>query len=119
MAIATPAWPEFNMYDVREPCERMGMCYPDDHLWEVLNSYDYRKMWGLSVEEGSAWEMCATTPHLFLQMDFTNNAGIKLAPLLDSGLPVLIYNGDKDYICNWYGARDWTDALVWNNQAHF
>jgi len=36
--ILTPMFPEFNVYDIREPCVTPGLCYPDDHLWEVLNS---------------------------------------------------------------------------------
>ena len=48
-----------------------------------------------------------------LTFDGGASYGYKLAPLLDSGLPVLIYNGDQDYICNWMGGVKWTDALVW------
>ena len=33
MTIVSPGLPDFNVYDIREPCERMGLCYPDDHLW--------------------------------------------------------------------------------------
>jgi len=99
ISIATPGWPEFNLYDVREPCETMGLCYPDDKLWMALNSYDYREVFGIAAEQ--PWEMCATFPHLFLMMDFNNMWGYALAPVLDAGLPVLVYNGDKDYICNW------------------
>jgi len=50
---------------------------------------------------------------LTLLSDFNKSWGYKLAPLLDAGLPVLIYNGDKDYLCNIVGAEMWTDALVW------
>lgn len=39
-----------------------------------------------------------------------------MAPLLDSGMPVLVYNGDKDYICNKNGAEAWTNGLVWAGQ---
>ena len=63
--------------------------------------------------------MCATVPHLFLQLDFDASAGYKLAPLLDKGLPILIYNGDKDYICNWIGGLYWTSALVWEGQQEY
>lgn len=95
MSIATPGYPEFNMYDIREPCVTLGLCYPDDHLWQVMNSYDYRIDFGIPYDEGSVyWEMCATLPHLFLQMDFDSSIGYQLAPLLDRGLPTLIYNGD-------------------------
>jgi cathepsin A (carboxypeptidase C) len=45
--------------------------------------------------------------------------GYKLAPLLDDGVPILIYNGDKDYICNWVGGLAWVSALEWTGKKHF
>ena len=60
--------------------------------------------------------MCAAGPHTILMIDLDKMYGWKLAPLLDDGIPVLIYNGDKDYICNWMGGLAWTDALEWTGQ---
>lgn len=45
--------------------------------------------------------------------------GYKLAPLLDAGIPVLIYSGDKDWICNWKGGQAWINALDWSGQHGF
>lgn len=47
------------------------------------------------------------------------NYGLYLKEFLNNGIPVLIYNGDKDFICNWRGAESWTQALVWDHQAEF
>lgn len=33
MTVVSPGLPAFNIYDIRKPCVRMGLCYPDDHLW--------------------------------------------------------------------------------------
>ena len=38
--------------------------------------------------------MCADAPHLLLMLDFDVMYGYKLAPLLDVGIPILIYSGD-------------------------
>lgn len=94
MTIVSPGLPNFNVYDIRLPCERMGLCYPDDHLWQLLNTYEYREVMGIPAEQGDLWEECATLPHLTLMVDFEKSWGYNLAPLLDAGLPVLIYNGD-------------------------
>jgi cathepsin A (carboxypeptidase C) len=59
------------------------------------------------------WEMCASVPHLMLSFDQNKMAGHKMAQLLDNDIPILIYNGDKDYICNWMGGLAWTEALEW------
>jgi cathepsin A (carboxypeptidase C) len=41
--------------------------------------------------------------------------GYYLKDLLnEQNINVLIYNGDKDYICNWIGGLDWTNALLWD-----
>ena len=114
MTVVSPGLPDFNVYDIRKPCERMGLCYPDDHLWQMLNTYEYREAMNIPAEQGDLWEECASLPHLTLMFDFEKSWGYNLAPLLDAGLPVLIYNGDQDYICNWYGGTRWTDALVWD-----
>jgi carboxypeptidase C (cathepsin A) len=41
----------------------------------------------------------------------------KLVPLLEDGVPVMIYAGDKDLICNHVGNRRWVDGLEWSGQA--
>jgi len=38
--------------------------------------------------------MCDTVTHFFLSGGFDADWGYALAPLLDEGLPVLIYTGD-------------------------
>ena len=60
----------------------------------MLNTYEYRQVMNIPVYEGALWEECASMPHLTLMGDFNKSWGFLLAPLLDSGLPVLIYNGD-------------------------
>lgn len=84
-----------------------------------MNSEIYRDQFFKSagIEAKGDWEMCSTMPHLTLIGDFSANFGYKLAPLLDSGMPVLIYNGDQDYICNIHGAFKWTNSLVWTGQT--
>mmetsp|Transcript_38133 Transcript_38133/g.50050 ORF Transcript_38133/g.50050 Transcript_38133/m.50050 type:complete len:156 (+) Transcript_38133:744-1211(+) len=114
MSILAPGLPDFNVYDIRLPCERMGLCYPDDHLWQMLNTVDYRELMSIPAEQGDLWEECASLPHLTLLYDWDNAWGYSLAPLLDAGVPVLIYSGDMDYICNWMGGFAWTNALVWD-----
>ena len=34
-------------------------------------------------------------------------------------IPVLIYAGDADYICNWLGNKAWTDALEWHGKGEY
>jgi len=32
---------------------------------------------------------------------------------------VLVYSGDKDWVCNWRGGEAWTAAVKWSGQAAF
>ncbi|KAJ2178531.1 carboxypeptidase C, partial [Coemansia sp. RSA 353] len=43
----------------------------------------------------------------------------ELPPLLEAGIRVLIYAGDADFICNWYGNKAWSEALEWSGKTSF
>ena len=59
--------------------------------------------------------MCNVMPHLALLHDYDAMYSWKLSSLLDRQfIPMLIMNGDKDYITNWRGALRWTNAMRWN-----
>ncbi len=42
-----------------------------------------------------------------------------VADLLDDDIPVLIYAGDVDYICNYMGNKAWTLELDWKHKQEF
>ncbi|KAJ2866622.1 hypothetical protein GGH94_001429 [Coemansia aciculifera] len=44
---------------------------------------------------------------------------LEIPPLLAAGIRVLIYAGDADWICNWYGNKAYAQALVWPGQTGF
>jgi cathepsin A (carboxypeptidase C) len=43
----------------------------------------------------------------------------RLVPGLLEQIPVLIYAGDADFICNWLGNKAWTEALEWPGQKEY
>jgi cathepsin A (carboxypeptidase C) len=43
----------------------------------------------------------------------------RLVPDLIKAMPVLIYAGDADFICNWLGNKAWTDALEWDGHEKY
>lgn len=43
----------------------------------------------------------------------------RLVPDLLAQIPVLIYAGDADFICNWLGNKAWTEALEWPGQKAY
>ena len=40
----------------------------------------------------------------------------KVTQILNSGLDVLVYSGDKDFICNWRGGEAWTNEVEWEGK---
>jgi cathepsin A (carboxypeptidase C) len=51
--------------------------------------------------------------------DWVTNLSDKIANVLESGLEVLVYSGDKDFICNWRGGESWTSNVPWSGQSEF
>lgn len=43
----------------------------------------------------------------------------RLVPDLLERIPVLVYAGDADFICNWLGNLAWTEALEWPGQKDY
>ena len=33
--------------------------------------------------------------------------------MLENGIRVLVYHGEDDFICNWYGGYNWVSQLQW------
>jgi cathepsin A (carboxypeptidase C) len=42
-----------------------------------------------------------------------------LVPGILEEIPVLIYAGDADFICNWLGNKAWSDALEWSGHEEY
>ena len=100
-----------NVYDIRIPCVSEGLCYEEnDWIEEFLNLDSVKDAVGSEVD---TFVGCDSTVgyQFFLTGDHSKPFQQDVAYLLDSGVPVLIYAGDKDYICNWLGNRAWTDVL--------
>lgn len=43
----------------------------------------------------------------------------EVPPVLEDGIRVLIYAGDADFICNWFGNKAWTLELPWSGGEEF
>lgn len=107
-----------NVYDVREKCEDNDLCYSVlDKITFYLNQAEVKDALGVEIKE---YEGCSNQVY----QDFIMGGDMMkpihtLVPDILEQIPVLIYAGDADYICNWYGNRAWTEALEWPGQAEF
>lgn len=102
-----------NVYDVREPCEdQENLCYPvQGYISDWLNQQSV--MDGVGAEVDSFDSCSGEINSAFSNAgDWNQPFHRKVTELLEK-IPVLIYAGDADYICNWLGNKAWTDALEW------
>jgi cathepsin A (carboxypeptidase C) len=108
-----------NVYDVRGKCEdSSNLCYSAlGWISEYLNQKDVIDAVGAEVSSYDSCNFDINRNFLF-QGDWMQPFH-RLVPSILEQIPVLIYAGDADYICNWLGNRAWTEALEWKGKSSF
>lgn len=108
----------FNPYDVRDKCT--DDCYADTaYFTEYLNRPYIQQELGTRATK---YDSCSEEVfnRFLLSGDQMKPYQEKVAELLDEyDFPVLVYSGDKDYICNWLGGQAWTNQLEYSNKFNF
>ncbi|KAK5019284.1 carboxypeptidase Y-like protein A [Cryomyces antarcticus] len=108
-----------NVYDIRGRCEdSSNLCYSElGWISEYLNDKKVMKALGAEVLKYDSCNFDINRNFLF-QGDWMQPFH-RLVPGLLEKLPVLIYAGDADFICNWLGNKAWTEALEWPGQKAY
>ncbi|CAH0516421.1 unnamed protein product [Peronospora belbahrii] len=113
-----------NPYDIRMPCKNEGNgmeCYDMSYVSKYLDAPNVRKSLGVDVKRAGDWQECnSKVREVFLKTaDAVTPINTYMADLLNNGVRVLIYAGDADLVCNWYGNHAWTQALQWKGRDGF
>jgi len=108
--------PKFNVYDIREPCEHLPLCYDLSFVDDFLEQPAVEQALGVS---GRPWSECNDTVHTDLSADWMTDFTDTMGTLVKSGLKILIYHGDKDFICNWRGGETFSNNIPWDGSADF
>lgn len=109
-----------NVYDIRGKCETdEDLCYAAmGDIEKYLNQPEVQTALGSDV---SHYEGCNND--VFASFLLTGDGGRPfqqyVSEILNKDIPVLIYAGDKDYICNWLGNLAWTNELEWKNNEEY
>jgi cathepsin A (carboxypeptidase C) len=108
-----------NVYDIRGKCEdSSNLCYSAlGWISDFLNKPEVQKELGVEVSSYDSCNFDINRNFLF-QGDWMQPFH-RLVPSIIEEIPVLIYAGDADYICNWLGNQAWTEALEWPGQKDF
>jgi len=106
-----------NVYDVTIPCQVEPLCYDFSLADKFLAQPDVLK--SLAVSSKASWQDCNQAVHLLFLGDWIGNFAIDIPYILAAKLPVLIYSGTNDFICNYLGGQRWVNAMVWPGQSAF
>lgn len=107
----------FNVYDIRKPCIG-SLCYDFSALDDLMAKEEVKK--SLNVSSKANWAECDNNVHGHFSQDWFVNLEVKIPPMLDNaGYQVLIYSGVEDFICNWYGGRDWVKNMDWSGKSGY
>jgi cathepsin A (carboxypeptidase C) len=108
-----------NVYDVRGKCEdRSNLCYKGlGYVSDYLNQNEVLEAVGAEVD---GYESCNfdVNRNFLLHGDWMKPFH-RLVPGILEKIPVLVYAGDADFICNWLGNLAWTEALEWPGHHKF
>ncbi|KAK9379232.1 Alpha/Beta hydrolase protein [Kockiozyma suomiensis] len=109
-----------NVYDIRTTCEDTeNLCYPQmGWISKFLNDAAVKSAVGAEVDLFESCNFDINRNFLF-NGDWMKPYHYAVPHILAAGVPVLIYAGDKDFICNWLGNQGWTNALEWDGAKDF
>eukprot|EP00494_Astrolonche_serrata_P005016 UN05031 len=95
---------------MRVPCAVPPLCYDFSNVATYLSQKSVTEALGTT---GHKWSDCnhAVAMAFELSGDWMKNYQTMIPDQLNSGIRVLMYAGDQDYICNWLGNQAWVKAL--------
>lgn len=107
----------YNMYDVRlkDSYPSCGMNWPPDlkDVTPYLRQQDVVDALHINGDKRTGWSECSGSVSSNFRAQ-KSKASISLVPqLLDDGLPILLFSGAKDMICNHLGTEDMISSMEW------
>jgi cathepsin A (carboxypeptidase C) len=108
-----------NVYDIRGKCKDTdNLCYSEmGWIAQFLNRPEVMEALGSEVDNFDSCNMDVNRGFLFAG-DWMQPFH-RLVPKILEQIPVLIYAGEADFICNYLGNHAWTEALEWPGKKAF
>lgn len=111
-----------NMYDVRkkDSYPSCGMNWPPDlsSVTPYLRRDDVTTALNISPDRKTGWQECNGGVSVAFHPK-TSKPSVDLMPDLLAEVPVLIFSGAEDLICNHVGTEDMIDRMEWNGGKGF
>lgn len=112
----------FNMYDVRlrDSYPSCGMNWPSDleFVTPYLRRNDVIQALHINPDKKTGWTECSGS----VSGAFTarnSKPSVQLLPGLLAEMPIILFSGDQDLICNHIGTEDLIGNLEWNDGTGF
>ncbi|KAJ5951426.1 uncharacterized protein N7479_009839 [Penicillium vulpinum] len=113
----------YNMYDVRLKDQEVscGMNWPPDlkKIEPYLQRPDVVKALNINPAKKSGWTECAGMVHQAFTAKNSIPSVHLLPGLIESGINVLLFSGDKDLICNHIGTETLIHNMKWKGGTGF
>lgn len=113
----------YNMYDVRlhDEYPSCGMNWPMDlvDLKPYLRRPDVVEALHIDPDKKTGWEECSGAVSSAFTAENSVPSVQLLPDLLESGLPILLFSGDKDLICNHIGTEKLIHNMKWSGGTGF
>ncbi|KAL9013123.1 MAG: hypothetical protein Q9173_002166 [Seirophora scorigena] len=110
-----------NMYDVRldDTWPSCGMNWPPDleYVKPYLRRDDVKQALHINKDKHTGWTECAGAVSGAFHP--TSKPSISLLPDLLEQVPIVLFSGDKDLICNHLGTEELIHNLKWNGGTGF
>ncbi|KAL8827707.1 MAG: hypothetical protein Q9170_006906 [Blastenia crenularia] len=110
-----------NMYDVRldDTWPSCGMNWPPDleHVKPYLRRDDVKQALHINKDKHTGWTECAGA--VSNSFHPSSKPSISILPNLLEQVPVVLFSGDKDLICNHVGTEELIHNMEWNGAKGF
>lgn len=109
-----------NMYDIRltDTFSSCGMNWPPDldSVMPYLRRDDVLKALNIDPSQHVVWHECSPSVGSAFQARNSTYSGKLIPGLIESGVPVLMFNGDQDLICNYIGNKRVIGSMQWGGE---
>ncbi|RVX74172.1 Pheromone-processing carboxypeptidase KEX1 [Exophiala mesophila] len=113
----------FNMYDVRlkDDWPSCGMAWPPDltTVTPWLRQQDVVDALHINPDKRTGWTECSGAVSSAFRASHSKPSVDFLPEILEAGVPILLFSGAKDLICNHKGTEDMISNMKWDGGTGF
>lgn len=113
----------YNMYDIRlqDTWSACGMNWPPDlqTVTPYLRQQDVVNALHINKDKRTGWTECSGAVSSNFRVQKSKPSYSFLPELLENGLPILLFSGAKDMICNHLGTEDLLSDMKWSGGTGF